>query len=126
MNIDIIIKVVLSSIIIGMAIQTYFLTKRLEALSKRYIPDPGDFRILKVIENSKYTLALIHYPNCVNCDGNKVLVYEGKIGQALLNEGKIDPHFEYEGLSPIARFRPDHFEFAKQLFYLATLRIEKP
>lgn len=58
-------------------------------------------------------VAVVHYPDCTNFHGNKILVYEdGEAFDAIWKradgepQGPIDPHFLEEGMSPIARFEP--------------------
>lgn len=82
--------------------------------SPKYInlnPDPANFKIEQITETANYTVAEIRYPDCKNYEGLKVLVYEGRVRDALLAAKTIDPHFEHpmfnqNGLAPVARFEP--------------------
>jgi hypothetical protein len=68
-------------------------------------PNPKNFKIVSLMELEN-TYVEINYPDCKNYEGNKVLVYKGKVGKQLIQASEIDPHFTPEGLSPIARFAP--------------------
>lgn len=68
-------------------------------------PNPQNFRIAREERIGHCTLVLVHYPDCVNFEGNKIMVY-WDVG-SLLHAEKLDPHFCEEGcVSPIARFVP--------------------
>ena len=51
---------------------------------------------------------MINYPDCINYEGNKILVFEGINYIKLYSQGSIDPHFSNNENfhSPIARFEP--------------------
>jgi len=71
-------------------------------------PDPKNFKITMLIKSEGFTLAKVKYPDCVNYEGEKILIFEGDVSNELLTTKEIDPHFCGEAhLSPIARFRPD-------------------
>ena len=72
-------------------------------------PDPANFTIHSELKLGEYLVMLVQYPNCTNYEGQKLLVYSGfKSSKELLKKtnGKLDPHFSEEGVSPIARFKP--------------------
>lgn len=71
-------------------------------------PDPNNFRVKRYTTVGDGLVVEVHYPNCTNYEGRKILVYVGvKIGD-LLRQGSIDPHFcECSAYySPVARFEP--------------------
>lgn len=72
------------------------------------VPNPRNYRIITSISNAKYLLIAIEYPDCINYEGKKILVFEGIGLTDLLKQKYIDPHFsdnkQYH--SPIARFEP--------------------
>lgn len=68
-------------------------------------PNPKNFRIDKLIELQN-TYVEVYYPDAKNYEGNKVMVYKGKVAQQILAAKELDPHFSDNGLSPIARFTP--------------------
>jgi hypothetical protein len=70
-------------------------------------PNPKNFKILNLIELEN-TYAEIHYPDCKNYEGVKIVVFEGKVADKLLKLTELDPHFSTQELSPIARFKPDN------------------
>lgn len=80
-------------------------------------PNPSNFEILqKGFSKSGYLILKVHYPDCTNYEGIKILVYKN---DKILTQETIDPHFsENEKFeSPIARFEPTEFgwELAKKL-----------
>ena len=50
----------------------------------------------------------IQYPDCINYEGKKILVFENVEYSDLMKQGSIDPHFSdnKKFKSPIARFSP--------------------
>ena len=70
-------------------------------------PDPSDFKILEGGVNKDFTIVRVHYPDCDNFEGEKILVYKGHVLKEVMAQKKLDPHFCDKGhLSPIARFAP--------------------
>jgi len=86
--------------------------EKIQKLEKRLArfpnPNPRNFRIIKYgFYNDKYLVAMIHYPDCTNYEGNKIMVFEGIDPIQLEKLTFIDPHFcDGNHLSPIARFEP--------------------
>ncbi len=77
-------------------------------------PDPKKYTIKRVYYNRNYVVALIHYPNCINFDGLKILVFDNKEEFEKSNKlNHIDPHF-LESNHIIARFKPtkEYFQIA--------------
>jgi len=69
-------------------------------------PDPTKFVIrLKEIVNG-YPILVVQYPDVLNYEGIKVLMYDKDFDLELIKD-RIDPHFFKEGDSPIARFVPN-------------------
>jgi hypothetical protein len=69
-------------------------------------PDPANFRIVRVEVIGRFLVAGIHYPNCTNFEGSKILVFENMTEAQLRALTSIDPHFSERSFSPIARFSP--------------------
>ena len=71
-------------------------------------PDPQNFKIIKTMTIGDNTLAFINFPDCMNCDGNKILLIGGITAKELRELKKIDPHFSEDIIEPfvIARFHP--------------------
>ena len=71
-------------------------------------PNPLNFMIEDHRQIRGFLLLLVHYPDCTNYEGRKILMYEGVTLADIKNQGTIDPHFsdnkQYH--SPIARFEP--------------------
>jgi len=40
-------------------------------------PDPRNFDIRCVVTIGDYIVVRVHYPDCANYEGNKIMVYEG-------------------------------------------------
>lgn len=72
-------------------------------------PNPKNFRILNHQSFGKFFLVEINYPDCINFEGNKILLYENSNISELEKLDSIDPHFsDKKNLSPIARFCPNN------------------
>lgn len=71
-------------------------------------PNPLNYQIVNSIEEGGFLIILIHYPDCTNYEGRKILVYKGVDKAHLVLQGSIDPHFSENKTkySPIARFVP--------------------
>lgn len=67
-----------------------------------------NYRVKEYHEKGRYLLVKIHYPDCKNYEGNKILLYKNCNIDQLLRQKSIDPHFSEnkEFHSPIARFEP--------------------
>jgi len=71
-------------------------------------PDPYIFSILKKEIINGYLILLVKYPNVINYEGKKILMYSKYFDINLINN-RIDPHFFNKGDSPIARFEPTSY-----------------
>ena len=71
-------------------------------------PDPYNWKILEHWQIGRFLVVKINYPNCVNYEGTKIMVYEGCNLETLKKQTTIDPHFSNNQrfFSPIARFVP--------------------
>jgi len=79
-------------------------------------PDPTNFVIRKKIIVNGYPILIVQYPDVLNYEGIKILMYEKNFDLNKIKD-RIDPHFFKEGDSPIARFVPNEagIELAKTL-----------
>ena len=68
-------------------------------------PDPTKFVIRKKEIINGYPIIVVQYPDVLNYEGIKVLMYDKDFDLNLIKD-RIDPHFFKEGDSPIARFVP--------------------
>ena len=88
-------------------------------------PNPRKFRIVRVQAVNGFTLAEVHYPDCSNYEGRKILVFAGVSPAKVRALTSIDPHFcdDAAHASPVARFEPTlrGWEFA-----LAFAKSTKP
>jgi hypothetical protein len=70
-------------------------------------PDPTNFRMIRVERIGDFVLALVNYPDCINYEGNKILVFHSPETINFTKLRKLDPHFcDVCKVSPIARFEP--------------------
>lgn len=70
-------------------------------------PDPRNFEVKSISRVNGYIILKVHYPNCKNYEGMKILVFKGMTELELMNLKSIDPHFcDGKHPSPIARFVP--------------------
>ena len=72
----------------------------------KYDPKPNHFEIKNVYESNGHCIIYINYPNCINYEGNKVLVFKDTKKEEIEKLNEIDPHFtDSENIiKPIARF----------------------
>ena len=75
----------------------------------QYNPKPTNYTIVKHSQIKNFLIILIRYHDCINYEGNKILVFAGIELEDLLLQEKVDPHFSEDKLhsSPIARFVPN-------------------
>jgi hypothetical protein len=69
-------------------------------------PNPFVFVIEKIVQIGRFTIAQVHYPNCTNYEGRKILLWHGHTLQNIKKLKAIDPHFSEDSFTPIARFEP--------------------
>ena len=83
--------------------------KELEAPG--YLPSPSNYEIREFVQFGEYLLIKVHYPNCTNMNGEKVLVVKAAVDDLVFAK-EIDPHFSdvpatrTRLASPLARFAP--------------------
>lgn len=77
-------------------------------------PNPFEFRVLIVMSIGTNIVAEIEYPNCINFEGKKILVFENMSMVEFSNQVAIDPHFS-SGSKLIARFVPTEYGWARAL-----------
>lgn len=87
-------------------------------------PDPAKYNILAAEEADDYLIVKIHYPNCTNFEGNKILVFKGTTLLTLVNQKLIDPHFfkDKKYAAPIARFIPTDEGWKMAQVFVAGMR----
>lgn len=69
-------------------------------------PNPAKFAIVRAEQYASNTVAVIHYPDARNYEGNKVCLYRNVTVAELRAATVLDPHFCPEHLAPFARFEP--------------------
>lgn len=71
-------------------------------------PNPARFNIKKAERVGRFLVAIVHYPDCRNYEGKKILVFENVTVSTLQKLTSLDPHFcdESGHISPVARFKP--------------------
>ena len=71
-------------------------------------PDPRNCIIEDAREYGDRCVLLVRYPDCINYEGRKILLFIGTTLADLVKQGMLDPHFsdrkKYK--SPFARFEP--------------------
>jgi hypothetical protein len=72
------------------------------------VVDVRDFRIEEIYKYDNGAMVVkVNYPNCVNYEGDKVLVFKDVSEDVLRNSKTLDPHFcDNCKTSPVARFEP--------------------
>lgn len=80
-------------------------------------PNPKLFEIKEISEINGHLVAIVLYPNCINFEGKKVLVFKDMKKNELKKIKFLDPHFSEVGIAPFARFQPTEkgIEAAKKL-----------
>ena len=69
-------------------------------------PIVSDFTIARTQVIGEFCIAEVRYPNCLNYEGRKILVFEDCNREEILSLKTIDPHFTND-TNLIARFKPD-------------------
>jgi len=80
-------------------------------------PDPAKFRIQDIEQVGVFVVAIVHYPNCTNYGGDKVLVWKNTKVSRIKAMKLIDPHFLETDRNLIARFRPTTEGWAEAIAY---------
>ncbi len=68
-------------------------------------PDPEKFTIISTIQIGKSLVVEVNYPDCINYEGNKILVFSNCAEKELRSRETLDPHFSPDN-GQIARFAP--------------------
>lgn len=86
------------------------IVEKIIRIDKNPNPDPKNWKIMQFKHfgyNGDFLVVKIHYPDCTNYEGNKILLYENTTITQLKGQKYIDPHFSMSAYkSPIARFIP--------------------
>lgn len=71
-------------------------------------PKPDNYSIEKYEAVGDSLVVLVHYPDCKNYEGRKILVFKDVSVKKLLSLRLLDPHFcnSTTHPSPVARFEP--------------------
>lgn len=71
-------------------------------------PNPANFKILQSEKVGRFVIIMVRYPECLNYEGKKILVFKDVRLKEIEGLGFLDPHFCNSGHhpSPIARFVP--------------------
>lgn len=76
----------------------------------------SNFEIVQVEHRGSLIAARINYPDCPH--GDKIMVFDNVTEDQLREMIKINPHFEKEGISPVARFNPHAHGWARAMAYI--------
>jgi len=82
-------------------------------------PDPLNFKILNMVTFRNCTVAIVNYPDCINYEGNKILVLKSD-SYICLSKEKLDPHFCKDS-NLIARFVPTYEGYCMSLEFCERL-----
>lgn len=76
-------------------------------------PSPDKWELMELYEASNGYVMKVKYEGCTNCEGEKIMVFRGQYKE----RSYLDPHFSFNGLSPMARFIPTDYgmKMAKDL-----------
>lgn len=71
-------------------------------------PNPINFEIQKLERVKHFTIMLVEYPDCMNFEGKKILVFKTLALGDIKKISSLDPHFcdSTKHTSPVARFVP--------------------
>ena len=69
-------------------------------------PVPNNYKVVKVQPVGNYLVADLCYPDAINFEGRKILVFKDMTRDEFFMLNIIDPHFG-ESNSIVARFKPD-------------------
>lgn len=86
-------------------------------------PDPRNYKIVDFYEINRHVVVKVHYPDCTNYEGIKVLLYEKTTIEELRQQKYLDPHFTVDPRfkSPFARFAPTEVGWNSAIFTAAHL-----
>ena len=70
-------------------------------------PNPARFKIVTTLQVGDNLVAQIKYPDCINFEGSKILLFLATDKYELKSRTAIDPHFDDNSKSPFARFKPN-------------------
>lgn len=73
----------------------------------KFDPNPTNFIIKDYKEKNGNLVILVHYPNCINYEGKKILFFKNTTWNVVKILTELDPHFTEEStIKPFARFEP--------------------
>ena len=88
-------------------------------------PDPQNFKIIKTKTIEQNSLIYMNFPDCKNCEGDKILLINGMTAKEVRKLKKIDPHFTEElNISEafvVCRFHPSNIGWNLGVFMLKYL-----
>lgn len=79
-------------------------------------PEEPLYKVRKSIYLNGHTILKVWYKKATNCDGLKIMVYEGKVEA----QEPMDPHFRVDG-GPIARFHPSQMGWSQAVLFVENL-----
>jgi len=74
------------------------------------------FTIVDIWENNGMIAVRVNFPNCPY--GDKIMIFECVTEEEIRSMSRINPHFEKEGITPIARFNPNFGGWQMALDYV--------
>ena len=88
-------------------------------------PDPTNYNVVRYKEIGTCLVIEIKYHDCINYEGNKIMVYQNCTYSQLMRQGHIDPHFtdNENYYSPKARFKPDTNGWNNAIMYANLINL---
>lgn len=83
-------------------------------------PVPTHFKVLQVSQIGRYVIAKIKYPECINYEGLKIIVFDNDSIKQIKKRKEIDPHF-FKDSNIIARFKPDNIGWKNAILLTTEL-----
>lgn len=79
-------------------------------------PNPSNFKMLRRVDKGNISLIEVRFENCINYEGNKIIVMDKLQLEESIRTNNLDPHFSNKGQTVIARFEPTikGWEMAKE------------
>lgn len=85
------------------------------------VPNPKIFQIVELKEFGCFVIGKIKYPDCLNFEGTKILIWKDTNIESIRNLDVIDPHFSNSVLSPFVRFKPTQGGYNAAMEFVRTM-----
>jgi len=90
-------------------------------------PNKFRFEITRYELVGKVAVIMVHYPDCTNYGGNKILVFDDEDAlKRSISDKELDPHFLESNTSMVARFAPTDRGWGLAIRFAHQLRFADP